>query len=56
VGFVVEFRRVFTNGDTKFRGNCRNLRSGVEVDVEGRLQSDGRIRATEVRVRGGDDN
>ena len=54
LSFLVNFRRVFTTGDTRFRGGCDNLRSGAEVSVEGRVQSDGRIRATEVRVRDDD--
>jgi hypothetical protein len=56
LSFVVDLRRVFTTADTRFRGgNCGDLRWGTEVRVEGRVQSDGRIRATEVRVRD-DDN
>ena len=56
IGFVLEGRRVFTNGDTRFRGgDCKNIGWGTEVRVEGRLQSDGRVRATEVRVRDDDD-
>ena len=56
IAFNLEFRRVFTNGDTRFRGgDCRNIRTGTEVRVEGRVQSDGRIRATEVRIQDDDD-
>jgi hypothetical protein len=56
VTFIVDFRRVFTTGDTHFKGNCRSLRNGSRVDVDGRMQSDGRIRATSVNIRGGDDD
>ena len=52
ISFVLEGRAVFTTGDTKFRdGNCGDVRWGTELNVEGRLQSDGRVRATDVRIR-----
>lgn len=55
LSFLVDFRRVFTTGDTRFRGgNCGDVRSGVEVRVEGRVQPDGRVRATDVRIRDDD--
>jgi hypothetical protein len=54
--FLLEFRRVFTTGDTNFRGNCRSIRSGTALSVEGRLQPDGRVRATRVENRGDDDD
>jgi hypothetical protein len=50
ISFVVDLRRVFTNGDTKFHGDCKDIRNGTDVKVEGRVQTDGRVRATEVRV------
>jgi hypothetical protein len=52
--FLLEFRRVFTTDDTNFKGNCRSIRSGTPLSVEGRLQPDGRVRAT--RVETGDDD
>jgi hypothetical protein len=52
--FFVDSRFVFTTGDTNFKGNCRDLRSGTRVSVDGRLQSDGRVRATKVEI--GDDD
>lgn len=55
VSFFLEFRRVFTTGDTKFKGKCTDIGNGTEVSVEGRQQSDGRVRATELRVHKGDD-
>jgi hypothetical protein len=54
IGFLLELRRVFTNGETRFRGDCRSIRTGTDVRVEGRVQSDGRVRATDVRVRNDD--
>jgi hypothetical protein len=52
IGFLLEFRRVFTTGDTKFRsGSCSDIRFGTSVEVEGRVQSDGRVRATDIRIR-----
>ena len=48
--FFVGVRHVFTTGDTNFKGNCRNLQTGSRVSVDGRLQSDGRVRATKVEV------
>jgi hypothetical protein len=54
LSFFVDFRRVVTNGETKFKGGrCQGISSGDEVSGEGRL-SDGRIVATEIDVRGRD--
>jgi hypothetical protein len=54
LSFFVDFRRVVTNGDTKFKGGgCQAIRSGAEVSGEGRA-SDGRVVATEIDVRGRD--
>jgi Viral BACON domain/Domain of unknown function (DUF5666) len=54
--FLVDFRhRVFTTNDTNFKGNCRNLESGTRVSVDGRLQPDGRVRATKVEIDDDDD-
>ncbi len=53
--FVVEFRRVFTNGDTNFRDACRDIRNGTRVSIDGRLQADGRVRATRVVIDDDDD-
>jgi hypothetical protein len=51
ISFSVDWRRVFTTGDTRFRGGaCSDLRPGTEVEVKGR-PDDGRIRAGEVRLR-----
>ena len=54
INFILDGRRVFTNSDTKFRGECRSIGTGTPVRVEGRVQSDGRVRATDVRVREND--
>ena len=49
--FVVNFvRRVYTDGDTNFKGRCDTIRNGTRVDIDGRLEPDGRIRATKVTV------
>ena len=52
LSFFLDFRRVVTNGDTKFkgRGGCQAISSGVEATVKGRV-SDGRVVASEVNVR-----
>ena len=56
VAFSVDWRRVFTDGSTKFKGGkCGDIRNGVEVEVEGRLV-DGRVRASEVHIRDDDDD
>jgi hypothetical protein len=48
---VVNFvRRVYTDGDTNFKGRCDTIRNGTRVDIDGRLEPDGRIRATKVTV------
>jgi hypothetical protein len=55
ISFLLDLvRRVFTTSDTRFRGSCGDIHNGTSVRVEGRLQSDGRIRATEVRIRDDD--
>jgi hypothetical protein len=54
ISFILDLHRVFTNGDTRFRSECRSIRTGTDVRVDGRVQSDGRVRATEVRVRDND--
>lgn len=47
--FVVDGRQVYTTGDTGFKkGNCRDLRNGMEVEVKGMLMSDGTVRAQRV--------
>lgn len=54
--FVVDLQRVFTTDDTNFKGNCRNLRERTRVSVDGRRQSDGRVRATKVEIGDDDDD
>jgi hypothetical protein len=48
--FFLNFRRVFTDGDTNFKGGCGDIRNGTEVTVDGRMQRDGRVRATKVDI------
>jgi hypothetical protein len=47
---------VFTTDDTNFRGNCRAIRNRTRLSVDGRLQPDGRVRATRVDIGDDDDN
>jgi hypothetical protein len=54
--FFVNLQRVFTTGDTNFKGNCRDLHNGTRVSVDGRRQSDGRVRATKVEIDDDDDD
>jgi hypothetical protein len=42
---------VTTDGETRFRkGNCRDVRNNERVEVKGRRQADGSVRATEVEL------
>lgn len=51
VSFTVAGRIVFTDSNTTFDdGSCRDLVDGIEVEVDGELLDDGRIRATEVEI------
>lgn len=51
VTFMLEGRSVFTDNQTKFKdGGCGRLRNGLEVEVEGDLLTDGRVRAKEVEI------
>ena len=48
--FTLDGRTVVTSNQTEFsRGPCKDLRSGVEVEVRGTLMSDGRVQAIRVR-------
>ena len=48
--FILNFRRVFTDGNTNFKGGCAEIRNGTDVTVDGRIQRDGRVRATKLDV------
>ena len=49
VAFEVSGRTVYTSPKTDFdMGKCKDIRSGLEVEVKGMLMSDGRIRADKV--------
>jgi hypothetical protein len=51
ISFTLEGRRVVTSGDTEFsKGECRELREGTEVVVDGVLTQDGRVRGDRVRT------
>jgi len=55
--FVVDGRTVATDGDTEFeKRSCGSLGNGVRVEVKGRLQSDGTVRASKVDVKKDDDD
>jgi hypothetical protein len=52
-------RAFFVDGscpNLTFLVDFRRLRSGTRVTVDGRLQSDGRVRATKVEIDDDDDN
>jgi hypothetical protein len=51
MSFTVAGRIVIADSGTRYDdGSCRNLANGVEVEVEGELLDDGRIRATEIEI------
>jgi hypothetical protein len=57
ISFTLENRRVYTTTATEFsRGPCRDVRSGMRVDVRGHLMSDGLVRAATVRLEKDDDD
>jgi hypothetical protein len=42
---------ILTDGATKYKGgNCRALRNGVEVEVEGVRQTDGTVLAQQIGI------
>jgi hypothetical protein len=51
--FVLDGRTVYTTADTRYsRGSCGRLGGSddeIEVEIEGTLMSDGRVRADRVR-------
>ena len=51
VSFTVNGIAVYTTADTRFNGgSCRSLRNEREVEVDGMLMSDGRVRASRVVI------
>ncbi len=51
VAFRVMGQRVVADGATTYEGGtCSSLRNGITVAVEGRLQGDGSVLATNIRV------
>jgi Domain of unknown function (DUF5666) len=58
--FRVDDRDVFTLPGTDYRkGDCKDLRNGADVEVDGVQMSDGRVRADTVTMKkkaGGADN
>ena len=57
VAFEVSGRTVYTSLKTDFdKGKCKDIKSGLEVEVKGMLMSDGRIRADKVSFDDKDDD
>ena len=51
VSFAVNGFTIYTTAETRFDGgSCRSLRNGREVEVDGMLMSDGRVRASRVDI------
>jgi hypothetical protein len=51
LSFSVRGRQVQTTSQTRFDdGNCRDMRNGVDVEVDGDLYSDGTVRARQVAI------
>jgi hypothetical protein len=56
VRFTLDGQTIVVNDDTRIRGgSCRSLRNGAEVDVKGVYQSDGSVRAREIKIEEDDD-
>jgi hypothetical protein len=52
LSFRVDRRPVVTDGRTRFtEGNCRDLRNGMEVEIEGELLADAVVHATKVELK-----
>lgn len=52
LSFRLAGRSVWTYGETEFKkGPCRDIENGTEVDLEGRLMSDGRVRAEKIEIK-----
>jgi hypothetical protein len=50
--FSVEDRDVFTLPGTGYsKGDCKDVRNGADVQVEGVQMSDGRVRADQVTIK-----
>jgi hypothetical protein len=51
LSFTVRGQSVVTDGSTEFKkGNCRDIRNGVEVKVKGERRGSGPIRAERVEI------
>ena len=51
--FRVSGRGVFTNGDTDYKGKksgCDDLGNGSEIELKGRVYSDGGVLALEIKA------
>jgi hypothetical protein len=52
LSFGLAGRSVWTSGETEFKkGPCRDIENGTEIDLEGRLMSDGRVRAEKIEIK-----
>ena len=57
VVFTVNGTTIATDGDTEFDdGTCADLREGTLIEVEGELQADGRVVASEVEFESESDD
>ena len=57
VVFTVNGTTIATDGDTEFDdGTCADLREGTLIEVEGELQADGRVLASEVEFESESDD
>jgi uncharacterized protein DUF5666/all-beta uncharacterized protein len=57
IRFSVSGRTVTADSGTEFdKKPCRDLRNGTNVEVKGRTQSDGSVRASKIEAKDGDDH
>ena len=50
VQFTLNGRTILANEQTAFKGGCRALRNGSQVEVKGMLMSDGTVRAEKIDI------
>ena len=57
VTFTIGQARVYVTSKTDFKkGACRDLSNGRDVDVEGMLMTDGRVRADKITLKNEEDD
>jgi hypothetical protein len=55
LGFTADSRQVVTDSTARFTGGpCRDLRSGIEVEIEGELRGRGVVYATRIETKKND--